>query len=238
MIARRASRLLLPALCLVGVLLFTALGVWQVERRAWKLDLIDRVESRITAPPVPITDLAAWRGRPARDIEYRRVSLSGTFRHERETLVDALTEAGPGFWVMTPLQTVAGTILINRGFIPKELVDPRNRPLGQVAGVQRITGLVRMSEPEGRILRPNDPAWDRWFSRDVAAIGAARDMGRVAPFFVDADATANPGGWPRGGMTVVRFRNAHLSYALTWFGLALLSLFGFVLVMRSGQERR
>ena len=44
----------------------------------------------------------------------------------------------------------------------------------------------------------------------------------IAPYFIDADATPNPGGLPVGGMTRVSFRNAHLAYALTWYGLALL----------------
>ncbi|MET0271314.1 MAG: SURF1 family cytochrome oxidase biogenesis protein, partial [Sphingomonas sp.] len=69
--------------------------------------------------------------------------------------------------------------------------------------------------------------------RDVRAIARARRVGPVAPFFVDADAAPNPGGWPVGGLTVVAFRNSHLVYALTWFALAGLSLFGAVLTLRS-----
>jgi surfeit locus 1 family protein len=96
-----------------------------------------------------------------------------------------------------------------------------------------ITGLLRPSEPDGRFLRTNQPQAERWYSRDVAAIADRRGLGPVAPFFIDADAAANPGGFPIGGMTVVSFRNAHLVYALTWFGLAALSLFGLVLTWKS-----
>ena len=207
----------MAAICTLG---FVALGVWQVERRAWKLDLIARVEARINAPPVPLTR-ALWQ----QVDEYRRVRSTGVFRHDRETLVQALTARGAGFWVLTPFDTPAGTVLVNRGFVTFERRDPRTRSAAQIEGTTTIVGLVRLSEPGGGFLRANDPAADRWHSRDVAAIARARSLGPIAPFFVDADAAPNPDGWPVGGLTVVRFRNTHLSYALTWFALAALGAY-------------
>jgi surfeit locus 1 family protein len=133
---------------------------------------------------------------------------------------------------MTPLQTADGVILVNRGFVPPERVAAATRAAGQVAGEVTITGLLRASEPNGRILRRNEPGRDRWFSRDVAAIARARGIGAVAPFFIDAQATAGSADLPRGGLTVVRFRNAHLAYAATWFALAALCIAGLVLLAR------
>ena len=105
--------------------------------------------------------------------------------------------------------------------MPPDRRDPATRPEGQVAGERAVSGLLRLTEPGGGFLRSNDPAARRWYSRDVAAIAAAARLAPpVAPYFIDADATPNPGGLPLGGLTVVRFRNAHLSYALTWFALA------------------
>lgn len=228
--AAPGKRRFLVVLCLLGVLLFAGLGVWQVERLAWKLDLIARVEARVHARPTAVPP-AAWRAVDAHRDEYRHVRVQGTFLYDRSTLVDALTERGAGFWVVTPLRTHDGTVLINRGFVPTEWA--RNAGSSAVGGPVAVTGLLRVSEPEGRFLRANAPAQDRWFSRDVAAIARARGLGRVAPFFVDADAAPNPGGYPIGGLTVVEFRNAHLVYALTWFGLAVLCLVGLVLVVRS-----
>ena len=97
-----------------------------------------------------------------------------------------------------------------------------------------VEGLVRLSEPEGRVLRPNRPAENRWYSRDVDAIAKARGLGPVAPYFIDAGASPADA-LPVGGLTVVRFRNAHLIYALTWFGLAALSIWGFVLTRRQSR---
>jgi len=83
-----------------------------------------------------------------------------------------------------------------------------------------VTGLLRISEPHGGFLRANQPAARRWYSRDVAEIVKASGVTQAAPYFIDADATPNAGGWPRGGLTVIHFANSHLVYALTWFGLA------------------
>jgi surfeit locus 1 family protein len=222
----------LLALCLSGTLLFTGLGAWQMQRLAWKRDLISRVDLRIHASPVTAPAQRDWAALDAREVEYRRVQVRGAFLHDRDTLVHALTEKGPGAWVLTPLRTAEGVILINRGFVPPDKRDASTRASSQVTGDVTITGLLRLSEPGGRILRSNQPAEDRWFSRDVAAIAWMRGLDHVAPFFIDADATSMPGGVPVGGMTVVRFRNAHLVYAATWFGLAALCIFGLVMVRR------
>ncbi|MCW1429710.1 SURF1 family protein [Novosphingobium sp. JCM 18896] len=224
------------ALALLGAVLFAALGIWQVERRAWKHDLIARVEARIHAPPVAFSDISKWRGLTPDAYEYRKVRLRGVFRHDREALVQALTERGAGFWVLTPLRTDAGTVLINRGFVPGERRAAETRREGQVAGEVAVTGLMRASEPGGGFLRANDPAADRWYSRDVAAIARARGLGPVASFFVDADAAANPGGYPLGGLTVVRFADNHLVYALTWFALAGLCLWAGLTALRPAQR--
>lgn len=231
------KRLFLLALCGFFALLFAGLGIWQVERLQWKLDLIDRVERRVAARPLPLPDRPAWPKLAERDSEYTKVVVSGTFDHARETLVEALTERGPGFWVMTPLRTSSGLIIVNRGFVPPDRRWPERRMAGQVTGPVRVQGLIRPTEPGGRFLRTNQPDADRWYSRDVTAIAARHGLGSVAPFFIDADAAPNPGGFPLGGMTVVQFRNAHLVYALTWFGLAALSLFGLAMVVRSPHNR-
>lgn len=231
------KRLLLLGLCGALALLFAGLGIWQVERLQWKLDLMERVEARVKASPERVGYFRNLERLAPRDLEYRKVTVSGRFDHERETLVEALTERGPGFWVLTPLIGAGGTMIVNRGFVPPDRRAPGSRSAGQVQGPIEVTGLLRLSEPEGRFLRANRPADERWYSRDVAAIARARDLGDVPALFLDADATANPGGYPMGGLTVVRFRNTHLVYALTWFALAGLSLWGVVLLLRTSAKR-
>ena len=214
---------LFAAALVLAALGFVALGVWQLERHAWKLDLIATVEARLHAAPTP---LATWSRLGPQDA-YRRVTVRGAFLEDRQTLVQALTERGAGWWVLTPLQTPAGVILVNRGFIPSDRATPRE-PGGPVT----ITGLIRATEPGGGFLRANDPVAGRWYSRDVQAIGRAQRLSALAPVFIDADATPNSGGYPVGGLTVVTFPNSHLVYALTWFALAGLALGGAVMVLR------
>jgi len=223
----------------LGIVVLSALGVWQVERRTWKLALIDRVDQRIHAAPVPAPGPDAWAAINRDDDEYRRVKITGRFANDRETLVDATTERGMGFWVMTPLITPDGfTVMVNRGFVPIDRRDPATRAAGQIEGETTVSGLVRMTEPKGMLLRANDPAAGRWYSRDIAAIAKARDLNRVAPYFIDADATANPGGLPVGGLTVVSFYNHHLLYALTWFALALMLAVALGRVVRDRYLRK
>nr|WP_245581834.1 SURF1 family protein [Phyllobacterium phragmitis] len=203
---------------------FFALGTWQIQRLFWKLDLIARVEARVHAAPVPAPAPSDWAGITTERDEYRHVTASGRFDYDKHVLVQAVTGLGAGFWVMTPLHQPDGaTILVNRGFVPTDRRDRASRAAGEVAGHVTISGLLRMSEPGGAFLRSNDPKNGRWYSRDVAAIAAAKNLHDVAPYFIDADATTNPDGLPVGGLTVVRFRNTHLVYAITWYLLALMS---------------
>lgn len=219
---RRAA---FAAAALIAALALAALGVWQLERRVWKHELIAAVDARIDAAPVAAPGPDAWPGIDAKRDAYRRVTATGVFRHDRETLVQAVTDRGAGFWVLTPLETPGFTLLVNRGFVPTNRRDPETRAAGNVAGTAAVTGLLRVTEPAGAFLRTNDPAAGRWYSRDVAEIAKARGLARTAPYFVDADAKANPGGYPVGGLTVVQFRDHHMVYALTWFALCALSLF-------------
>jgi surfeit locus 1 family protein len=227
------ARLMMTGALLFLVAVFLALGTWQVQRLSWKLDLIARVEARINAPAVPAPARSDWGTVTREKDEYRRVTTTGTFSHGKATLVQAVTEFGAGFWVLTPMRLEDGsTVLINRGFVPVDRRNAAERAEGETDGATTVTGLLRVTEPGGAFLRSNDPANDRWFSRDVAAISAAKGLHDVAPYFIDADAAPNPGGLPVGGLTVVRFRNSHLVYALTWFALAAMSMAGAYLVYR------
>jgi surfeit locus 1 family protein len=220
---------------------FVALGVWQLQRMTWKQALVARVDARVAAEPVAPPGRSAWPTVGEASHGYLRVRLDGEFLPVPETRTQAVTALGGGAWLLAPLRTVDGDIvLVNRGFVPAgERAAPP--PAGRVS----MTGLLRISEPDGGFLRDNDPAGERWYSRDVAAIARARGLpaDEVAPFFVDAFSAAGPGiaadaTWPRAGMTVIRFRDPHLSYALTWFGMALLTAFAASRLVVSGRRLR
>ncbi len=224
-------RLLLAAIALCVIAGLVALGVWQLQRRTWKLALIDQVEHRLAAPPVPAPGPAAWPAIGPQST-YTRLSVHGLLLNDRTTFTQAVTDFGPGFWAMTPMKTDGGfTLLVNRGFVPTQAL-----PATKAADSVTITGLLRTTEPKGGFLHTNDPAADRWYSRDVAAIAARRSLGPVAPYFIDADRVSEPGS-PRGGLTIVTFPNNHLQYALTWFAMAGLLTFASVrMVLRPSRD--
>ncbi|WP_019141844.1 SURF1 family protein [Noviherbaspirillum massiliense] len=237
--ARSLSRLVALAVCLALAFAgFVALGTWQLYRLQWKLALIERVNQRVHAAPVPAPGPADWSRINAQADEYRHVRVAGTFLYPLTTRVQASTEYGGGYWLLTPLRMADDSIvLVNRGFVPSGASDQVRDDPGSATGNLRgpgqsesvVTGLVRMSEPGGAFLHHNDPAANRWYSRDVQAIAAARGLSRVAPYFVDADAKAPAAGksggapdYPISGLTVISFHNSHLVYALTWYALALM----------------
>jgi surfeit locus 1 family protein len=225
------------ALILFWFVAFCWLGTWQVHRRAWKHALIASVDARVHAPPVAAPGPDAW-GR-AGDLAYLHVRLHGHFLNDRETLTQAVSDYGTGAWVMTPLVTDRGfTVLVNRGFVPDDRRAASTRAEAQPQGEVTVIGLLRTSEPKGGFLQSNNPQADQWHSRDVAAIAAKRGLPDVAPYFVDADGAANPGGWPRGGLTVIRFPDNHLQYAITWYALAAMMLLCGAILIRSERKAR
>lgn len=233
--ARRSSRafLLLLAVTLLATGGFTWLGIWQVHRRVWKLDLIAQIDARIHAAPVDAPGPAGWPSVDADHDAYRRVRARGVFLNDKEAEVQAVTDLGAGYWVITPLATDRGfTVLVNRGFVPMEQKDPATRPGSQIHGPVEVTGLLRITEPHGAFLQTNDPADNQWHSRDVAAIAQSRHLTDVAPYFIDADANPAQQNGPAGGLTVIDLPNSHLVYALTWFALAAFSFAATVFVVR------
>ena len=212
---------------LAGVIALTGLGLWQVERLAWKEAILARIETRVAAAPAPVPLEGAWPGLAPDDYDYRHVTATGRFEHTKEALVFRTLEAGKaseggaGWLVLTPLRLPDGSaVIVNRGFVPDAKRDPTTRAEGQAAGDVTVTGLMRPPETRNAFTPADAPAKNQWFTRDPVAIAAALGVARAAPFTIDADADPRMA-LPRGGATVTRPPNSHLSYALTWFALAL-----------------
>ena len=248
---RTRSTFTKAVLALAGIALFISflsLGTWQVQRRAWKLDLIERIDQRVHAQPVAVPAAADWPQVSKESHEYLPVTASGRWLEGRSVLTQAVSELGAGFWLLTPLQQADGTqVLVNRGFVPtaeRKAFADRIAAAGSSDAAANadpvvVTGLLRLSEPKGGFMRENAAAEDRWHSRDVAAIAAAKGLTQAAPFFIDLGLPGQPVAdnvWPRPGMTVIQFSNTHAVYALTWYGLALMVLLAAWLVLR--HERR
>jgi surfeit locus 1 family protein len=228
---RGRSFVVLAAISAVVFAILAGLGVWQLERRAWKEALIARVEAGLAADAVAAPGPDAWPSLSIGEAEYATVEATGVFDHAKEihvvhTLVEPKGPAGGiGYQVFTPFRTDAGWwVYVNRGFVPRENKEPATRSAGQIAGETTVTGLLRSPSRRSWFMPADDVAGNAWFSRDPSLFAAASGLPpeAVAPYVIDARFDPDlPGGLPQGGETIVSFPNNHLQYAVTWLGLAM-----------------
>ncbi|XP_075869936.1 surfeit locus protein 1 [Nelusetta ayraudi] len=206
------------------------LGTWQVKRRQWKMDLINELSRLTTAEPIPLP----LDPHELNDLEYRRVRVRGRFDHSQElyilprSLVDPQREAREagslsssgetGANVITPFHcTDLGiTILVNRGFVPRQKIKPETRLKGQVEGEVEVVGVVRLTEIRKQFVPNNDVERNRWHYRDLEAMSYVTG---AEPVLIDAVFECTIPGGPIGGQTRVTLRNEHMQYIVTWYGL-------------------
>ena len=229
---RRKSLLWPSVFALGGFLLLLGLGSWQVERLFWKEALIAERQAAVTAPPMALpASLDAARG-----LQYRRVSATGSFLADRELYLGATDDDGHlGYHIIEPLRLSSGdTLLVDRGFVPADRKLPESRAAGEPQGEVTITGLLRLAPAQKPhwFIPDNSAERNYWIWVDIPAMAAAAKLDRVLPFYVDADATPNPGGLPQGGQTRLDLPNNHLQYALTWYALAVALAVIYIIFIR------
>ena len=231
--------ILLPGLIVLAALaILLGLGLWQLERLEWKENLIATLEQRVGAPPIPLPPPQAWPQLAQETSEFRRVTVEVEFL--ARPLSYAYTAGSalrpdlktPGFFVFAPARLASGeVVVVNVGYVP-------DRSHSWRGGKTEITGYLRWPEAPRWFVFETDAEGSIWYVRDHRAMAKRLGWGdNVAPFYIDQEAPAPPGGLPRPGPLTVKLRNDHLGYAITWFGLAavLLGVFGFWAVSR---ERR
>lgn len=211
-------------LVLVALAILLSLGTWQMERLAWKEGLLASIAERRAAPPADLAAIEAL-AKAGEDVDYRTVRITGIYINNKERHFFATHEGRTGYYVYTPVQLDDDqVVLVNRGFVSFERKEPEMRKQGQLTGEQTVTGLSRakLTEKPSWAVPDNDVAKNifYWKDLDVMASSTGLDPEKVVPFFVDADATPNPGGMPIGGVTQFDLPNSHLQYAMTWYGLA------------------
>jgi surfeit locus 1 family protein len=221
----RPKTALLLGLGLVLFFILLALGTWQVQRLHWKEGLLQTIDQRTHSAPRPLLEVER-EFTSTGDVDYTPVTVTGTFLHQGERHFFATWKGQSGFDVFTPLHLEDGRfVLINRGFVPYDLKDAAKRPQSQVVGQVTVTGLARnpLTAKPSMMLPDNDPQKNIFYWKDRYAMAASAGLpagAELVPFFIDADATPNPGGLPVGGVTVIDLPNSHLQYAVTWYGLA------------------
>jgi len=230
-----------PAIAALIVFMgLVGLGLWQLDRLAWKEGLIDTLGQRLAAAPSALPPPASWSGLAQAADEFRRVRFAARLLPHEEALVFTSGSAfrpdvsGSGYWVFAPAQLAGGgLIVVDRGFVPEGRQDPATRTAGEVDAAIDMIGVMRWPEASGWFMPNPDPAHNLWFARDPLAIAQAKRWGAVAPFFVELESPTPPGGLPQPGPLLINLPNDHLQYAMTWFGLAAVLAVSFAFWLRS-----
>jgi len=222
------ARLLATLVAGGAFIVLVGLGTWQVQRLDTKQKLIARIDDGLAAAPSALpTDAAALEG-----FAYRRAQLSGRFHHDKELYLTPRTlEGGLGVHVLTPFTLDAGAVvLVDRGWVPVERIAASSRPKGQVVGSLRLEGVARPLARPNAFTPDNEAANNRWYWVDLPEMEKAVGM-PLLPILVEAGSDPNPGGLPIGRLGTIDIRNDHLSYAVTWYALAV-GLVAVVVVYR------
>jgi surfeit locus 1 family protein len=201
------------------------LGTWQVERLHWKQGLLAQIARAEAAPAVPIS---------ADPEPFAKVHVTGRLRDDLSASYGAEVRdlpAGPqlGTQLIVPLERKIGdAVLVDRGWVP----DVRPRGFALPGGEVTVEGYVRPGDTAGLFSAPDNPATRQFYTLDPAAIGAALGLGRVAPFVLVAVGSPPPDHYPDPARHMPRPPNNHLSYAITWYGLAVALVVIFVVWAR------
>ncbi|WP_407187033.1 SURF1 family protein [Bradyrhizobium centrosematis] len=210
---------------------FVALGVWQLQRRAAKHELIAALTERLAAAPIALPPPSQWAVLNASRDEFRRVSFTATYAALPDAMVYSSGSAvrkdasGPGTWAFLPARLPGGeTVVIDAGFVENTMQDRgvEDRAVKKLVTGQPValTGYLRFPEPSGWLTPAENRDKRLWFVRDHLAIASTLGWGAVAPFYVDLEQPAPENGIPRPGPLDVHLKDDHLQYAVTWFLLA------------------
>ena len=216
--ARTARRgLLWPAVTtLLMLLVLLGLGTWQVRRLHWKQGILAQIAAAEAAPPVPLPTVPG----PFQKVRVTGQFLPGLTAFYGVEVRDVPNGALMGRHMIVPLATEGRIILVNRGWVPEN-----SRP-APPTGPVTITGYVRPPERPRLLGAADNPAGREFFTLDPTAIAASLGLTNVAPFTLVA--LGPPAGPPIPAQHLPRPMNNHLSYALTWYGLAIVLAIVFI----------
>ena len=241
---RRGGVIEATVFALAGIAILIGLGIWQLDRKVWKENLITTLDTRLARAPEDLPPRESWPQLVPDGNEYTRVKFPAEFLAGEEALVYTAGSAfrpdvqGPGYWVFAPARLAGGSIvLVDRGFVPADRKDSATRAQGAPHGTIDVVGVMRWPEARGLFTPADDPKTNVWYLRDSKAIAAAKKWSTAAPFYIEQEQPVPPGSLPKPGKLAVNLPDNHLQYAITWFGLAL-GLAGVYVVWLAGHMRR
>ncbi|KAH0543767.1 hypothetical protein FGG08_001949 [Glutinoglossum americanum] len=209
-------------LALVPITAF-ALGTWQVQRLGWKTKLIAKFEDRLVREPLPLPPQV--NPDAISEFDYRRVYATGRLRHDQEMLIGPrIREGENGYLVITPLEREgnAGTILVNRGWIPKKLKRQPDRKEGLPDGEVTISGLLREPWKKNLFTPDNRPELGEFYFPDVQQMA---NLTGSQPVWVEEtmdpdllkDYDRKAKGIPIGRPAEINLINNHVQYIFTCY---------------------
>jgi surfeit locus 1 family protein len=228
---------------LAMVMLFTGLGLWQLQRRAEKHALIAALTERLAAAPGALPSPAQWGALKEATDEFRRVSFTATYASGPDAMVYSSGSSvrddisGPGTWAFMPARRRSGeTVVINVGFVQNTMQDRslQDRAVMRLVTGEPVsmTGYIRFPESAGVLTPAENVAKRLWFTRDHLAMARSLGWGEVAPFYIDLEQPVPASGIPKPGPLEVHLKDDHLQYAITWFTLAGAVLIAFAIWLR------
>ncbi|EEH23544.2 hypothetical protein PABG_05755 [Paracoccidioides brasiliensis Pb03] len=213
-----------PGLIILAIIPITAfaLGTWQVQRLDWKSKLIAKFEDRLVRPPLPLPPVVDPD--VISEFDYRRVYATGRFRHDQEMLLGPrMYEGKDGFLVITPLDRgeAGSTVLVNRGWISRDLQNKKDRKAGLPEGEVTVEGLLREPWKKNMFTPDNKPEEGKFYFPDVEQMA---ELTGSQPIWIEE--TMKPelltiyhretNGIPIGRPLEVNLRNNHAQYIATW----------------------
>lgn len=233
----RQKHILIPSIItVVGIMILLALGTWQVFRLEEKTRLLTQIDERTNGQPLPLVDVLAAHG-GQQDIEYQRVQLKGRFDHGKEAYLQTSERGQFGWRVIVPFLTEQGVIFLDRGFVPPEKKDATKRKSGLLGETVTIIGLARKFARPNAFVPDNDLAKNVWYWPDLKALATWSGYSKAETGFYIQDQNPAPGGWPRGGATLLKIPNNHLSYSMTWYGLAIVLSITYLVWLRAEKNK-
>ncbi|WOI52843.1 SURF1 family protein [Parvularcula sp. LCG005] len=229
----------------LGVVFLVSLGVWQLYRLSWKLDLIAQTEARVSQSPVSLQTVPLSTTAEIDAARYRPVVLNGSFGAVPSVRVVGTLGGVSGYYVFSTFtlsdpEAEPNAILVNRGFVSMDEATP-NGLYGEEGEPVELTGLVRTYETggglAGALAPPDDLTKGLFYQRRKASFETYFDQD-LPPVYIDRLDHAGRADIPRGGTTRLDFNNRHFSYALTWFGLALTLIGVYIVMLRSNRKRQ
>lgn len=217
---------------------FIALGVWQLQRRAAKHELIAALTERLATAPTALPPSAQWSKLNAASDEFRRVTFTATYAPLPDAMVYSSGSAvrkdasGPGTWAFLPARLPGGEmVVIDAGFVENTMQDRavQDRAAKKLVTGESVTmtGYLRFPEQPGWLTPAENRTARLWFVRDHHLMASALGWGAVAPFYIDLEQPAPANNIPRPGPLDVHLKDDHLQYAITWFSLAGAVLIAF-----------